>query len=293
MHPQTYKLALNNPCQEDWNSMGIIEGGRHCEQCSKDVIDFSSYSKEAIIDFFVANQGKSICGRMRKSQMSAIEIDRNLLDYNISIWKKFLIIFLIVFGYELFGASFVFAQVVENDTLKKEIPIQICTDTSILKQPIFDPEVSTQLIISDTNLLAERAKDAVIDTTIKEINIADKLKINKIEGSISFDKDDLQCKLPIDWPNMVLGGMGLEYIDMKQISILEPIIVEEFKPTVISGCFDLDRSNNNPSKKNIKRITKHKNKEEKTPNKESQNDTNLVFILPEEIKEKKKKKNVG
>jgi hypothetical protein len=289
MHPQTYKLVLNKPCHEDWNSMGIIEGGRHCEQCSKDVIDFSTYSKEAIIDFFVANQSKSICGRMRKSQMNAIEIDRSLLDYNISFWKKFLIIFLIVFGYEVFGASFVFAQVIENDTLKKEIHTQICTDTSILKQPIFDPEVSTQLIISDTNTLAEHAKDAVIDTTVKKINVEDKLEIHKIEDSISFDIYDSEYTFPSDL-SMVLGGMGLEYIDRKQISIFEPIKEGELKPFVISGCFGDGRSNNNPSKESIKRIARLKNKEKKVPNNDNQNDTSLVFILPEEIKEKKKKK---
>jgi hypothetical protein len=293
MHPQTYKLVLNNPCKEDWNSMGIIEAGRHCELCSKDVIDFSSYSKEAIIDFFVANQGKAICGRMTKIQMNAIEIDRYLLDYNISFWKKFLIVFLIVFGYELFGASFVFAQVVESDTLNKKISTQIQKDTTVLTQPISDSVISKQLISCDTNFLAEQPKDVVLDTASEKINATDKLKIHTTEGSTSFDIYDSQSKLPTDLSMMVLGGMGLEYIDKQQISILEPIIEGKFELRVISGCFGDGRSNNNNSKENIKLIVKSKSNEEKTPNKESQNDTNLSFILPEEIKKKKKKKNAG
>lgn len=141
--------------------------------------------------------------------------------------------------------------------------------------------------------MVEQPKDVIIDTVSEKINVTDKLKIYPIEGSTSFDIYDSQCKLPTDLSMMVLGGMGLEYIDMQQISILEPIIEGKFEPRVISGCFGDGRGNNNSPKKNIKHISKLKRKEKKAPNKENQNDTNLSFILPEEIKNKKKKKNVG
>jgi hypothetical protein len=281
MHPQTYKLALNNPCHEDWNSMGVIEGGRHCQQCSKDVIDFSTYSKEAIIDFFVANQGKSICGRMKKSQMDAIEIDRNLLGYNISFWKKFLIIFLIVFGYELFGASFVFAQIAEIDTLKQEkleivdtLKIDTLTSYGIIK--------NDSTLLDSTAILIEEKKKIEAEIEKLEMEIT---KIKSDRPNIKFDDFELESIICSD---MTLGLIGLiPYNDLK------PIIFGQTKIPYLNLDTKVAKKGDTENVSSAQSITFPFNSDNKTPERKDQNDYNLSFILPEEIKEKKKKKNVG
>jgi hypothetical protein len=266
MHPQTHKLTLNSPCQEDWNSMGIIEGGRHCEQCSKDVIDFSTYSKEAIIDFFVANQGKSICGRMKKSQMNAIEIDRHLLDYNISFWKKFLIIFLIVFGYELFGASFVFAQVVESDTLKqKKIETKI-VDTLRIDSLTTDSTIENGIGLTDSTSLLEAEREKL------------KAEIKQLEKEISkIDLTKPRSKFPdLKLKDINCGDMISGYIAIVPSNDLKPIIFGETKSD--------DSINETKTFKNsiIYRNIIPFHSKNKTPKSPDEKHYPLAFILPDE-----------
>jgi cell division protein FtsB len=266
MHPQIYKLVLNNPCKEDWNTMGIIEGGRHCEQCSKDVIDFSSYSKEAIIDFFVANQGKGICGRMKKSQMNAIEIDRHLLDYNISFWKKFLIIFLIVFGYELFGASFVFAQVVESDTVKQEKIETKIVDTLRIDSLTTDSTIENGIGLTDSTSLLEAEREKL------------KAEIKQLEKEISkIDLAKPRSKFPdFKLEKIILTDMIYGYMAIVPSNDLKPIIFVETKSD--------DSIKETKTFKNsiINRDIIPLHSKHKTPKSPDQKNYPLTFILPDE-----------
>lgn len=63
------KLNINSPCGEDWRSMKIGLVSRHCDNCAKDVFDFTNKSKEEILSYLIQNQNGSVCGRLRKSQL--------------------------------------------------------------------------------------------------------------------------------------------------------------------------------------------------------------------------------
>lgn len=63
------RLKIDKPCNEDWNSMSIGVISRHCIACEKAVFDFTNKSKEEILTFLIQNQNKSICGRLKKSQV--------------------------------------------------------------------------------------------------------------------------------------------------------------------------------------------------------------------------------
>jgi len=66
-----YKLAIENPCEQSWNSMTSNEVGKHCSLCSKTVIDFTNLKDSEIIDYIEQTSNK-ICGRLKKEQLNRI-----------------------------------------------------------------------------------------------------------------------------------------------------------------------------------------------------------------------------
>src|SRR5438552_3030565 len=98
------KLVVKKPCQERWSSMANAGNGRHCKSCNKIVIDFSVLSDDEISTFFLSNSHNPVCGRFHQSQIDRIKISlpSDVLDKRIPYWKKFLVIFLICFGSQLY-----------------------------------------------------------------------------------------------------------------------------------------------------------------------------------------------
>lgn len=60
-----YRITIPEPCHEDWDKMIPNDNGRFCESCSKNVVDFTTMLPEEIQHFFILNQNKSICGRIK------------------------------------------------------------------------------------------------------------------------------------------------------------------------------------------------------------------------------------
>lgn len=66
------KITVDTPCHEDWTKMTPTEKGRHCQVCTKEVIDFTRYSDEQL--YKTATSNPNICGRFLKEQL-----DRDIL----------------------------------------------------------------------------------------------------------------------------------------------------------------------------------------------------------------------
>ena len=60
-----FKISIPEPCHEDWSKMTPTEKGRYCKACSKEVIDFTHFSNEALHKRIT--QGESLCGRFTTS----------------------------------------------------------------------------------------------------------------------------------------------------------------------------------------------------------------------------------
>jgi hypothetical protein len=104
MSSSQHKLMVTKPCQEAWGSMTHTDNGRHCKSCDKLVIDFSILSDDEISSFFSKNINNPVCGRFHKNQIDRISIyiPTYVLKKPIALWKKFLIIFLVCFGSNLY-----------------------------------------------------------------------------------------------------------------------------------------------------------------------------------------------
>ena len=61
--------TINSPCNENWQKMKLSETGKFCSSCQTNVIDFTQYSDEQLIDFF-KNTPKGFCGRFKAEQLN-------------------------------------------------------------------------------------------------------------------------------------------------------------------------------------------------------------------------------
>ncbi len=66
-NPNALNIQINQPCHEDWNKMMPAKNGRHCESCSKIVVDFSNMTDAEII--LALSQTSNACGRFKPEQL--------------------------------------------------------------------------------------------------------------------------------------------------------------------------------------------------------------------------------
>jgi len=64
-----YLLRIPEPCQESWEKMETGEGGKFCQQCSKNIIDFTTMSDEQVVRV-LQNNKSGLCGRFANQQLN-------------------------------------------------------------------------------------------------------------------------------------------------------------------------------------------------------------------------------
>jgi hypothetical protein len=62
-----YKIEIQNSCSQNWDKMTETEKGKFCQNCSKEVIDFTYKTDDQIIKF-LKKSNDSFCGRFHHSQ---------------------------------------------------------------------------------------------------------------------------------------------------------------------------------------------------------------------------------
>ncbi|MFN8281732.1 MAG: hypothetical protein U0U67_00855 [Chitinophagales bacterium] len=101
------KPYIPQPCHEDWNAMTENEKGRHCDVCSKVVVDFTNMSDAEVVDYLQQHAQQKTCGHFRSNQLSQkqkIEIDLAKLPKTIP-FKSLLLACFISFFSSIFFVS--------------------------------------------------------------------------------------------------------------------------------------------------------------------------------------------
>lgn len=66
------KLNIQEPCHQSWQQMTDVQGGRHCESCSKTVVDFTKMGNDEIINYLSVS--RNVCGRIHEQQMESVNM---------------------------------------------------------------------------------------------------------------------------------------------------------------------------------------------------------------------------
>jgi hypothetical protein len=69
--PNFTQLSIPEPCHENWATMHPSEKGKFCDLCQKEVIDFTTWTDDAVIQYFELNP-QQICGRLAENQLVRI-----------------------------------------------------------------------------------------------------------------------------------------------------------------------------------------------------------------------------
>lgn len=153
------RIAINEPCTENWNAMTPTEKGAFCQMCAKEVIDFTHRSPEEIRDMLgtALSSRQNTCGRITNAQLDQFNDEfpgwRNERE---AFRTVFVFSLIAVFGLTLFSC---------NSTASKEIVDQLNVQASELL-------VSDSLLVVDSvktvsmgEVVAVDPKDVVSDTT--------------------------------------------------------------------------------------------------------------------------------
>ena len=90
MDNNVVKISIVNPCSENWANMSATNKGAFCQQCQKEVIDFSKLSDNQIIQLLGNNTG-SICGKVKSDQLNRRLNFTKTLNYSQPSYYKFFV----------------------------------------------------------------------------------------------------------------------------------------------------------------------------------------------------------
>jgi hypothetical protein len=111
-------IIIPKPCGEDWDKMTPDGNGRHCDSCSKTIIDFSRFTDRELVEFWKKAKGK-LCGRFSQYQINrAIPIP---VENNNSIFHK-----------ALFGTALAagLTATANGQTIQSVPPVQVPVPTA-------------------------------------------------------------------------------------------------------------------------------------------------------------------
>jgi TonB-dependent SusC/RagA subfamily outer membrane receptor len=118
---EKYFLHINEPCTQDWDEMTTVGQGKFCNNCKKNVFDFTSASDNDIIKHMEKMKGAAFCGKFEEHQLDRWIHTSNLKTSNKKLYEL-LLSFLI-----LTGSQNLYAQDVSN---KENIELQRKADST-------------------------------------------------------------------------------------------------------------------------------------------------------------------
>lgn len=92
------KIIIEEPCPESWDEMRPEESGRFCGKCCKIVHDFTTKTKEEILNILKTAGSKKMCIRVSAEVLSPVPVFNRPMKRS----RLFLFALLIAFGGMLF-----------------------------------------------------------------------------------------------------------------------------------------------------------------------------------------------
>jgi hypothetical protein len=74
-------LRIEKPCEEPLENMHDVPGGKHCDLCSKKVLDLSNLNDTEILQILQENKGEKFCGIFFKNQLNRPLHEERVISY--------------------------------------------------------------------------------------------------------------------------------------------------------------------------------------------------------------------
>ena len=79
-----YNLSRLKKCDQYWDEMNPVSGGRHCNKCNKKIVDFSNMTFSDIA-FYMSESNEPVCGFYRPEQLEQTKIFKSKLTLAIGL----------------------------------------------------------------------------------------------------------------------------------------------------------------------------------------------------------------
>ncbi len=180
MKKTNYSIQIDNPCEENWNTMTKTDKGKFCAMCEKNVIDFSKLTDNEILKIIESNTNgnKNLCGRFTKTQLNRVLIDTNP-QTNPKLYQ--LLAGLLLFSTATNANAENGKPKIENFETETRNPIILENDTL--------PKNKNQTDFTITGKITDTKKEAIPGANIF-------LKSNKQVATISNDNGEFSLNIP-------------------------------------------------------------------------------------------------
>jgi len=238
-----FKIRIPEPCHEDWDAMTKNEQGRHCQVCSKTVVDFTNKSSEEIGSFIAENASTKLCGRFKTTQLDEsyhFKVDLNTIPANLGLLRSFRLAIILVFLGSLFSCTnynnqkvvgeieptyttvgmLVAPPVETNDTLVNEIDsiVTESCETLMMGDMAVEYPIETQgkMVIEypvNVDTIQVKNEDLKSDSTAitlpqKNNEVSKKDSIIKLTSKSQFEMESFNFTI---YPNQSNGNFQLGY----------------------------------------------------------------------------------
>ncbi len=150
---KSFSITVPEPCHEDWNKMSPTEKGKFCDQCAKEVTDFTRSTDEEIVK--TISVGNKVCGRFKNTQLNReIKLERksnnSLLPYAASLLLPLSILSLQEAKSQGGATTFVKSSIALNSAIHSTTEKAIITATGEITDANGNPIKNAEVIVLET-----------------------------------------------------------------------------------------------------------------------------------------------
>jgi len=156
-------VSIPEPCKQSWQQMVSVNSGRHCDSCSKTVIDFTAKTDAEIIKYFSTK--RDACGRFADDQLPRVNQLLQMPKPRKNMWKQ---LGITAFVAGLFSITKVDAQVHESARIHKTIYANVNKNPSkahLRADSLYSKELTTGDIHIDINSEPNNINDSKVNLT--------------------------------------------------------------------------------------------------------------------------------
>jgi hypothetical protein len=106
----SHYFRIPKPCHEDWDKMHPSEQGRHCDACSKVVLDLAGKDRAQVAAAIAATGAEGACTRIDSTMLNKPLEAYGVLQFSHQRLRMFALAFVLAFGLEALGVSKLEAQ---------------------------------------------------------------------------------------------------------------------------------------------------------------------------------------